>query len=52
VEGSCEQGIEPSGSIKRWEVLEWLHIKFPTVTAYIVSFRNASLMLTTKYSLR
>jgi hypothetical protein len=25
VEGSCEHGIEPSGSIKCWEVLEWLH---------------------------
>jgi hypothetical protein len=25
VEGSCERGKEPSGSIKRWEVLEWLH---------------------------
>jgi hypothetical protein len=25
VEGSFERGIEPSGSIKRLEVLEWLH---------------------------
>jgi hypothetical protein len=25
VEGSCEHGIEPSGSITFWEVLEWLH---------------------------
>jgi hypothetical protein len=25
VEGSCEGGNEPSVSIKRWEVLEWLH---------------------------
>jgi hypothetical protein len=25
VEGSCEHGIEPSGSIKCWEVLEELH---------------------------
>jgi hypothetical protein len=24
VEGSCEHGIELSGSIKCWEVLEWL----------------------------
>jgi hypothetical protein len=24
-EGSCENGNEPSGSIKCWEVLEWLH---------------------------
>jgi hypothetical protein len=24
-EGSCEHGNEPSVSIKRWEVLEWLH---------------------------
>jgi hypothetical protein len=25
VEGSCERGNELSGSIKCWEVLEWLH---------------------------
>jgi hypothetical protein len=25
VEGSCEGGNGPSGSMKRWEVLEWLH---------------------------
>jgi hypothetical protein len=25
VEGSCEHDIEPSGSIKCWEVLEGLH---------------------------
>jgi hypothetical protein len=25
VEGACERGNEPSGSITRWEVLEWLH---------------------------
>jgi hypothetical protein len=25
VEGSCEHGIEPSGFIKCWEVLEGLH---------------------------
>jgi hypothetical protein len=25
VEGSFEQGNEPSASIKCWEVLEWLH---------------------------
>jgi hypothetical protein len=25
VEGAYEHGNEPSGSIKRWEVLEWLH---------------------------
>jgi hypothetical protein len=25
VEGSCEEGNEPSGSIKRWEDLAWLH---------------------------
>jgi hypothetical protein len=25
VEGSCEHGIEASGSIKCWGVLEWLH---------------------------
>jgi hypothetical protein len=23
--GSCEHGNEPSGSIKCWEFLEWLH---------------------------
>jgi hypothetical protein len=23
--GLCEDGIEPSGSIKCWEVLGWLH---------------------------
>jgi hypothetical protein len=26
VEDSCEHGTELSGSIKCWEVLEWLHI--------------------------
>jgi hypothetical protein len=25
VKGSCEHGIDPSGSIKCWEVLEGLH---------------------------
>jgi hypothetical protein len=25
VEGSCEHGNETPGSIKLWEVLEWLH---------------------------
>jgi hypothetical protein len=25
MEGSPEHGNEPSGSIKCWEVLEWLH---------------------------
>jgi hypothetical protein len=25
VEGSCERGNESLGSIKRWEVLEWLY---------------------------
>jgi hypothetical protein len=24
-DGFCERGDEPSGSIKYWEVLEWLH---------------------------
>jgi hypothetical protein len=24
MEGSCEHGIEPSGFIKYWEILEWL----------------------------
>jgi hypothetical protein len=26
VESSCEPGNEPSGSIKFWESIEWLHI--------------------------
>jgi hypothetical protein len=25
VEGSCEHGNEPEGSLKYWESLEWLH---------------------------
>jgi hypothetical protein len=25
MDDSCEHGIEPSGSINCWEVLEWLH---------------------------
>jgi hypothetical protein len=25
VEGSCEYGNEPSGSMKCWEIFEWLH---------------------------
>jgi hypothetical protein len=25
VKGSCERGNEPSGSIKLWEVLEWVN---------------------------
>jgi hypothetical protein len=25
VEGSCKHGDEPSGSLKCWEVPEWLH---------------------------
>jgi hypothetical protein len=25
VEGYCEHGDEPSGSLKCWEVPEWLH---------------------------
>jgi hypothetical protein len=25
MEGSCEHGNEPSGSIKCWEILEYLH---------------------------
>jgi hypothetical protein len=25
MEGSCEHGDDPSGSIKRWEIHEWLH---------------------------
>jgi hypothetical protein len=29
VESSCEFGIEPSGSIKCWEVIEWLHNWWP-----------------------
>jgi hypothetical protein len=29
VEGSCEYGIEPSGSMKCWEVLELLQLMAP-----------------------
>jgi hypothetical protein len=29
VEGSCEHGNEHSGSMKCWEVLEWLHNWWP-----------------------
>jgi hypothetical protein len=25
VEGSCEHGNGPSGYVKCWEVIEWLH---------------------------
>jgi hypothetical protein len=25
IKGSCENGTEPSGSVKCWEFLEWLH---------------------------
>jgi hypothetical protein len=25
VEGSCEHGDEPAGSLKCWKVPEWLH---------------------------
>jgi hypothetical protein len=40
VEGSCGHDDEPSGSIKCWEVLEWLHsrqlLKKGSVFKYIV----------------
>jgi hypothetical protein len=29
VEGFCEYGNEPPGSLKCWEVLEWLHSWWP-----------------------
>jgi hypothetical protein len=29
VDGSCECGNEASGSLKCWEVLEWLHNWWP-----------------------
>jgi hypothetical protein len=29
VESSYEHGTEPSGWIKYWEVLEWLHNEWP-----------------------
>jgi hypothetical protein len=45
VEGSCEHGNEPSGSIKCWEFLEWLHnwqllkkSSAPWVSEEVVSF--------------
>jgi hypothetical protein len=43
VEGSCEVGNEPSGSIKRWDVLEWLHnwqlLKKGSAPAFCAKFR-------------
>jgi hypothetical protein len=43
VEGSCEHGIEPSGSIKCWGVLDWLHTwqllrkgSAPAVSKYLI----------------
>jgi hypothetical protein len=30
---SCECGNEPSGSIKRWETIEWLHNLWPSTSA-------------------
>jgi hypothetical protein len=29
VESSCECGYEPSGSIKYWETIKWLHNWWP-----------------------
>jgi hypothetical protein len=29
VESSCECGNEPAGTISCWEVLEWLHNRWP-----------------------
>jgi hypothetical protein len=29
VEKSCEYSNEPSGSIKYWEIIEWLHNWWP-----------------------
>jgi hypothetical protein len=29
VENSCECGNEPSGSIKRWEAIMWIHNWWP-----------------------
>jgi hypothetical protein len=47
VEGSCEHGNEPSGSIKCWEVLEWLHnwwlLKKGSVPRVMMMTRNVSL---------
>jgi hypothetical protein len=37
VESSCELGNEPSGSIKCWEVLEWLH-NWGSVQLYRISY--------------
>jgi hypothetical protein len=36
VEGSCEHGNEPSGSIKFWEVLEWLSFAFIILLLFIL----------------
>jgi hypothetical protein len=38
VEGSCGHGNEPSGSIKCWEVLEWL-IMGVIIISLIISVR-------------
>jgi hypothetical protein len=35
VESSCECGNEPSGSIKCWETIEWLHNWWPLGSAQL-----------------
>jgi hypothetical protein len=47
VEGPCEYGIEPSGSIKCWGLLEGLHnwrlLKKGSALCYVSSLRGAQL---------
>jgi hypothetical protein len=50
VEGSYEVGNEPSGSMKRWEVLEWLHNwqllkKASAPSTYVLVFPVVSFLL-------
>jgi hypothetical protein len=42
LEGSCEHGIEPSGSIKCWEVLEGLHNYAYCTRKYVTKFCKVS----------
>jgi hypothetical protein len=37
VEGCCEHGNEPSGSIKCWEILEWLTFTFIIIIIIIIA---------------
>jgi hypothetical protein len=41
VESSCEFGNEPSGSVKCWETIKWLHNWWPPSSA---QFHRVSLV--------